>query len=83
MSRILNAWEQARLEYQKRYVSFARKHREHEDNKDVLGHLHECSYVLIHIFGLSADQVTELERDTFCGLLNADFEKRYPEENYE
>lgn len=83
MSSIVNAWDQARLEYQNRYVNFFRKYREQEDNQDVLGHLHECSYVLIHIFGLSAGQVTELERNNFCGLSNADIERKYLEEHYE
>ena len=83
MSRIVNAWDQARLEYQKRYVYYFRKHKEQQNNQDVLGHLHECSYVLIHVFGLSAGQVTELERNNFCGLANADIERKYPEEGYE
>ena len=83
MSRVINAWDQSRTEYQKRYADFARKHKENEDNKDVLGHLHECSYVLIHIFGLSAKQVTELENHNFCGLSIADLEREYSEESYE
>ena len=83
MSRILTTWEQARLDYQKRYVKFVGKYIENPKDKDVLGHLHECSYVLIHIFGLSAKQVTELEKHNFCGLSNADLETRCPEEQYE
>ena len=67
----------------KRYVYYFRKHKEQQNNQDVLGHLHECSYVLIHVFGLSAGQVTELERNNFCGLANTDIERKYPEEGYE
>ena len=74
MSIITDAWENARLEYQKRYVSYVKKYLGQTGNEEVLGHLLECSYVLIQIFGLTAKQVEELEKHDFCGLTQADMD---------
>ena len=75
MSNITKAWQDARICYQQRYVSYARKYKENELDKDSLGHLHECSYVLIEIFGLTPKQVEELEENDFMGLTHADLER--------
>lgn len=75
MSNITKAWQDARICYQQRYVSYARKCKENEADKDALGHLHECSYVLIEIFGLTSKQVEELEENDFMGLTRTDLER--------
>ena len=75
MSNIAKAWEDARICYQQRYVSYARKCKENTNDKDAFGHLHECSYVLIEIFGLTPKQVEELEENDFMGLTHSDLER--------
>ena len=79
MSSITKAWKNARICYQLRYALYAKQHKENPEDREVLGHLHECSYVLIEIFGLSAKQVQELELNDFCGLTNQDFNRNRPE----
>lgn len=74
MQNIVSAWHQTRLHFQKRYAEFSRKVQSNPKDLDAIGHLHECSYVLIHIFGLSPAQVTELERFGGCGLTGADLD---------
>lgn len=83
MSRLVNAWNDTRIKYQKRYAYYAKEAANREENQDFLGHLHECSYVLIEVFGLSTAQVLELEKYDFCGLTNSDFEKYGSEVSYE
>lgn len=75
MSGITEAWQNARICYQLRYALYAKEYKKNEENKEVLGHLNECSYVLTEIFGLSAKQVDELELNDFCGLTNDDFKR--------
>lgn len=74
MSNLLKTWENLRISYQSRYARYARKYKENPDNKETLGHLLECSYVLINIFGLTSKQVEELELNDFAGLTNKDME---------
>lgn len=74
MSNVVNAWEKERMHYQKRYAFYARKYKEQGANPETAGHLQECSYVLISIFGLSSKQVEELEQYDFCGLTQQDLD---------
>ena len=73
MSNITEAWEKTRLAYQQRYASYAKKYQQNDNNKELLGHLLECSYVLITVFGLTSKQVEELEKNNFSGLTDEDF----------
>ena len=75
MSNITKAWQDARICYQQRYVSFARKYKKNSEDKELLGHLNECSYVLIEFFGLTPNQVKELEENDFMGLTHQDLKK--------
>ena len=76
MSSITKAWQNERICYQKRYAMYARDYEKNPNNKEVLGHLSECSYVLIGLFGLSAKQIEELELNDFCGLTKDDFNRK-------
>ena len=75
MSNITKAWQDARICYQQRYAICARKYKKNLEDKELLGHLKECSYVLIEIFGLTPKQVEELEENDFMGLTHADLER--------
>lgn len=70
---ITEIWESERLGYQQRYVRFLERWNE-THNEDDKGHLLECSYVLINIFGLTAKQVEELEQFNYAGLTQKDLE---------
>ncbi len=67
---IIEAWENSRMSYQQRYVRFFSKFSETGRDEDK-GHMLEASYVLISIFGLSVQQIQELEHNN-SGLTNAD-----------
>lgn len=71
-SNILEAWENTRLMYQQRYVKYLKEY-DTTKSEDARGHLNECSYVLISIFGLTDKQIRELEHN-YSGLTNADLE---------
>lgn len=58
-SNITEAWENTRIAYQQRYVKYLKEYN--ESNEYIRGHLNECSYVLINIFGLTDKQMKELE----------------------
>ena len=49
--------------YQIRYARMCKKVKEDESNTDNHGALLEMSYVLITVFGLTAKQVQEVERN--------------------
>lgn len=61
MSNILKTWEAEKLHFQTRYTAFYRKAQANPSDLDAIAHLHECSYVLIRVFGLTPAQVLELE----------------------
>lgn len=67
---IIEAWENSRMDYQQRYIRFLNKFNE-TGNADDRGHMLEASYVLISIFGLSVQQIQELEHNN-SRLTNAD-----------
>lgn len=78
MCNIVKTWYDSRLKYQQRYASYCKQYKESgEQNKEVLGHLLECSYVLISVFGLTSKEVDELEQHDFCGLTAKDFEEQF------
>ena len=56
---LYNELEKARLQYQKRYADYAKTYSE-TGEKTALGHMHECSYVLINFFGLSGKEIEQL-----------------------
>lgn len=70
---ITDAWEKSRIFYQFRYAKFCRQYKENPADKDVQGHMHEASYVLISVFGLTGKQVDEIEKN--YGLTNRDIEE--------
>lgn len=76
MCSIKNAWIQQRLEYQLRYVKAYEKYEDNANHKDhsiaesYKGAMHEMSWVLITIFGLTSKQTEEVKRNK--GLTNAD-----------
>lgn len=75
MCNISSAWNDSRRKYQQRYAYYCKQYAESgKSNKEVLGHLLECSYVLISIFGLSSKEVDELEKHHFCGLTSAELD---------
>lgn len=69
MNAVQKEWEKMRIAYQSRYARMYRK-AENEFNTDNHGALLEMSYVLITVFGLTPEQVEEIERNG--GLTNAD-----------
>lgn len=73
MSNITQAWQNARVVYSLRYVSYLKEYKKNPNNKEALGHMHECSYVLINIFGLTSKQVEEIEHNG--GITNDDIEE--------
>ena len=70
---LFHKMEECRLKYQARYASYLRKYTETGD-MDAHGHAMECSYVLIEIFGLTDEEVRQLEKNQFAGLLDRDYE---------
>ena len=70
---IVEAWNKQRMDYQMRYASFVRKYMKNPNDKNNQGHMLECSYVLIGVFGLTSEQVNEIERND--GFTNADLEE--------
>lgn len=76
MCKIKNAWVQQRLEYQLRYSKACEKykdninHKNHNVIESCKGAMHEMSWVLISIFGLTSKQTEEVEKNK--GLTNAD-----------
>lgn len=74
MNQILLAFNSERLQYQKRYAEFYRKLNENPNDLVTAAHLHECAYTLTHFFGLTPQQVQELEKFGGCGLTNFDME---------
>lgn len=60
---IIDAWNKQRIEYQKRYINYLRDFKRNPENTDNRGHMCECSYVLISVFGLTTKQILEVERN--------------------
>ena len=63
MNAVQEQWEKMRTAYQIRYARMCKKVKEDESNTDNHGALLEMSYVLITVFGLTAKQVQEVERN--------------------
>lgn len=63
MNAVQEEWEKMRTAYQIRYARMCKKVKEDESNTDNHGALLEMSYVLIMVFGLTAKQVQEVERN--------------------
>lgn len=84
MCKIKNAWTQQRLEYQSRYSKCCEKYKDNMNHKnqniaesyigECKGAMHEMSWVLISIFGLSSKEVSEVEKNK--GLTNADLDSQ-------
>lgn len=84
MCKIKNAWTQQRLEYQLRYSKRCEKYEDIMNHKyqniaesykdECEGVMHEMSWVLISIFGLTSKEVSEVEKNK--GLTNADYESQ-------
>ena len=77
MNTITEAWENTKIAYQQRYVRYLKEYNESlkEGNQTkseyTRGHLNECSYVLIGVFGLTDEQIRELEHN-YSGFTNKD-----------
>ena len=63
MNAVQEEWKKMRTAYQIRYARMCKKVKEDETNTDNHGALLEMSYVLITVFGLTAKQVQEVERN--------------------
>ena len=77
-SNILKAWNEERIRYQIRYAKTCIEYHEDPENLDIKGHMHEQRWVLINVFGLSAKQVEEVEREdgfTTEDILSPEFER--------
>lgn len=72
MTNVQEAWENLRINYQSRYARMCRKVQDGEFNTDNHGAMLEMSYVLHEVFGLTDNQVDEVER--YGGLTEADIE---------
>ncbi len=78
MSDIKDVWETERLKYQHRYSEACERFKMSQEKATEFsqgkaqGAMLEMSWVLIGIFGLSAKQVDEVERNK--GFTNADFD---------
>lgn len=70
---IKEAWDSERIKYQQRYYNYYKEYLENINNYDVRGHMLECSYVLISIFGLTDKQVIQVEKNG--GFTNEDLDK--------
>lgn len=64
MSDLVNVWNKSRKEYITRYYNTFLEYKRTND-KQVLGHLLECSYVLIGIFGLKPKEIDDIEKFGF------------------
>lgn len=74
MNKILTTWNQERLHFQKRYSEYWLKVQANPNDLQTAGHLNECSYILIRVFGLKPAQIKELECFGGCGMTNMDLE---------
>lgn len=77
-SNILKNWNEERIKYQIRYAKSCAEYHKYPENLDNKGHMHEQSWVLINVFGLSAKQVEEVEREdgfTTEDILSPEFER--------
>ena len=77
-SNILDTWNQERIKYQIRYAKSCIKYHKDPKNLDNKGNMHEQSWVLINVFGLSSKQVEEVEREggfTYDDIDSTEFER--------
>ena len=75
---VLNLKEQIKnmqMIYQLRYAQYLKKYDENNNDMDSHGHAMECSYILINLFGLTDDEVKQLEKNNYAGLLDSDLEE--------
>ena len=79
MKSIQEAWNNMKIVYQMRYVRFLKESENtsitESARTEAKGHMLECSYVLISIFGLTDSQIRELEMHDYCGLTKEDLEE--------
>ena len=73
MNAVQEEWEKMKIAYQIRYARMYKKVKGNEFNTDNHGALLEMSYVLITVFGLTAKQIQEIERND--GLTNKDIDE--------
>lgn len=59
---LIKAFKQQRQVFIERYLIYYKKHQNNPNNLDTLGHLHEISYVLITVFGVTSKQIEMLEQ---------------------
>ena len=62
-SNILKTWNEERIKYKIRYAKSCIKYHKDPENLDNKGHMHEQSWVLINVFGLSSKQEEEVEKE--------------------
>lgn len=60
--------------YQLRYANYLKKYMNNNYDLDSHGHAMECCYVLIDIFGLTEDEINQLEKNDYAGMLDSDLE---------
>lgn len=60
--------------YRARYLRYLRKYDENNNDMDAYGHAMECSFVLHEIFGLTDNEVRQLEKNDYAGILDKEME---------
>ena len=67
--------KEKQMVYQQRYAKYIKKYVENNNDMESYGHAMECSYILIDVFGLTGNEVEQLEKNNYAGLLDFDLKE--------
>lgn len=65
-SNILRSWNMERIEYQRRYSKLHKDSVKNLEDRYILGQIHELKYILVSFFGLTEDELEEIQKDGFA-----------------
>ena len=65
-SNILRSWNMERIEYQRRYSKLHKDSVKNPEDRYSLGQMHELKYILVSFFGLTEDELEEIQKDGFA-----------------
>ena len=65
-SNILRSWNMERIEYQRRYSKLHKDSVKNPEDRYILGQIHELKYILVSFFGLTEDELEEIQKDGFA-----------------
>lgn len=65
-SNILRSWNMERIEYQRRYSKLHKDSVKNPEDRYILGQIHELKYILVSFFGLTEDELGEIQKDGFA-----------------